>query len=241
MSSQHLKHPIDGPIKIVGVVLAGGQSRRMGGSDKFLQPVNGSNLLRGVLERFTPQLDTIIISSNSPPAAIHAALDRVPEFQAIPIISDIIPDFAGPLAGVHSAMKWSHDNNRSGATHVISVAADTPFFPLNYVETMVGFAQSQVPASIILAQSHGRYHPIFGLWPIVLHQDLEDALLNGVRKIRAWVNEHPNGSLNFQDEIVNGTQIDPFFNVNEPEDFKRYMELTSVKRYMELTSAQAGQ
>ena len=157
-----MPHSANGPISVVGVVLAGGQSRRMGGSDKFLQPVNGSNLLQAVLKRFAPQLDTIVISSNSPPSAIRAAFDPANGFKQIPIISDCIPDFAGPLAGVHSAMKWVQDN-KAETTHLISVAADTPFFPINFVAAMRAFAQKQAANSIILAQSHERYHPIFGL------------------------------------------------------------------------------
>ena len=228
MSIQHVSPSASGPINIVGVVLAGGQSRRMGGSDKFLQPVNGSNLLQAVLKRFVPQLDTIIISSNSPPCAIRAALDPGHAYQEIPIVSDHIGDFAGPLAGVHRAMTWAQDNSPE-ATHIVSVAADTPFFPLNFVEAMAVFSQSQAADRIILAQSHERYHPIFGLWPVGLQQSLEDALFNGVRKIRAWANAHSHASLSFEDEMVNGVQIDPFFNVNEQGDFERYKLLTRSK------------
>ncbi len=220
----HLSTLSNGLIDVVGVVLAGGQSRRMGGGDKFLQPVHGSNLLQAVLKRLSPQLDTIIISSNSPAQTIHAALKAGKQFNEIPIVSDLISDFAGPLAGVHSAMKWAQEN-RPETTHLLTVAADTPFFPLDFVSRMVGFAQSQEASSIILAQSHGRYHPIFGLWPVDLQESLEGALFKGLRKIRAWTNEHPNASLNFDDEIINGKQVDPFFNINEPEDFKRYRQL----------------
>jgi len=219
-----LSAPSHNSITPLGVVLAGGKSRRMGGEDKFLKPINQTNLLTQVLKRLKPQLETIIISSNSPPQTIRENLPDTEALATIPIIADKIPDYAGPLAGLHSAMLWAKDN-APDTTHLISVAADTPFFPSNFAKTMMQHSETQAPNSIILAQSHGYYHPIFGLWPLHYQTILETALLTGVRKIRAWSEQHPNCALNFADETINGQRVDPFFNVNKPEDFEHYRQL----------------
>jgi len=219
-----LSKPSHSSITPLGVVLAGGQSRRMGGKDKFLKPHKGTNLLTQVLKCISPQLETIIISSNTPAKTIREHLPTAEAFSSIPIIADKIQDYAGPLAGLHSAMLWAKDKAPK-TTHLISVAADTPFFPSDFAKKMMQHNETQPAHSIILAQSHGYQHPIFGLWPLHHLENLETALLSGVRKIRAWSEQHPHCALNFDDETINGQTIDPFFNVNKPEDFEHFTQL----------------
>lgn len=207
---------------ITGVILAGGQSTRMGGGDKFLKEVAGKTILETVIEQFTPQCSTLIISANGD-------LNRLSAFK-LPIIKDTIKEQvgkeqAGPLAGVLAAMLWSKEN-QPHHTHILSVAADSPLFPINYSQQMINHANALDEEAIILAKSNGWHHPIFGLWPVSLANDLEIQLKAGVRKIRAWTNTHANSVVEFENQLINGEGIDPFFNINNPEDFELYEKLS---------------
>ena len=207
---------------ITGVILAGGQSTRMGGGDKFLKEIAGKSILETVIEQFTPQCSTLIISANGD-------LNRLSAFK-VPIIEDTIKEQAGkkqagPLAGVLGAMLWSKEN-QPHHTHILSVAADSPLFPGNYSQLMINHANALDEEAIILAKSNGWHHPIFGLWPVSLANDLEIQLKAGVRKIRAWTNTHANSVVEFENQLINGEEIDPFFNINNPEDFELYEKLS---------------
>ena len=207
---------------ITGVILAGGQSTRMGGGDKFLKEIAGKSILETVIEQFTPQCSTLIISANGD-------LNRLSAFK-LPIIEDTIKEQvgkeqAGPLAGVLAAMLWSKENQPQH-THILSVAADSPLFPGNYSQLMINHANALDEEAIILAKSNGWHHPIFGLWPVSLANDLEIQLKAGVRKIRAWTNTHANSVVEFENQLINGEEIDPFFNINNPEDFELYEKLS---------------
>lgn len=202
--------------KVIGVILAGGRSSRMGGGDKFLEPVGDTTMLSLVIKRLKPQLETLIISTNGDPA-------RLAEY-GLPAVTDPIEGYAGPLAGVLAAFNWAM-TNQPEASHILTVAADTPFFPSNYADCMIAKAGDLPKDSIILATSNGRYHPIFGLWPIALRDDLNQALQDGMRKIRAWTDSQSNGSLDFENTNISGETVDPFFNVNEPADLARCIKL----------------
>lgn len=201
---------------VTGVILAGGKSSRMGGGDKFLKSVNNKPILELIVDRFSKQCETIIISANGD-------LDRLKSYNK-PIVKDPLDNYAGPLAGILAAMQWSK-KNKPEHTHILSVAADTPLFPMDYVEKLITHAHEVHPQSIILAKSRGWHHPIFGLWPVSLQQDLEIQLNNGLRKIRAWTETHPNDSLEFDDITINNSQIDPFFNINDQSDFDKFIQI----------------
>lgn len=219
----------------IGVILAGGQSSRMGGGDKFLKPVHNTNMLYLVRDRFTTQIQTILLSANEP-------LERL-RFINLPIITD--PPIlsasqqkntnpgqpSGPLAGILAAMIWAekytNPSTNTKPTHIISIGADTPFFPNQYVSSLLTEANKHSPDTIILAKSHGRYHPIFGLWPVSLRADLQKKLNEGLRKIRAWTDSHNNAAIEYEDITFAGQKIDPFFNVNNPDDFTMLENLLS--------------
>jgi len=215
---------------ITGVILAGGQSTRMGGGDKFLKEVAGKTILSSVVENFDKQCSSLIISANGDPSRLNAYNK--------PIIQDPIitksnkepeDNLAGPLAGILGAMKWTI-GNKPNHTHILSVAADSPLFPDDFTQKMINHANSLNERAIILAKSGGWHHPIFGLWPIELASDLEAQLNAGVRKIRAWTNTHPNSAIEFEDLHFNGATIDPFFNINKPEDFETFKQLSEKKQ-----------
>ena len=226
------------PTQCLGVVLAGGQSKRMGKGEKFLKPLNTTsgptNLLSITSMRLNQQLPDIIVNTNTNKALIEEHL-RTPSAD-MPIISDMRPDFAGPLAGLEAAMHWA-ETHAPEKTHLISVAADSPYFPENYVTSLIE-AQSKtssprsapktsppapIDTQIILAQSDSHIHPVFGLWPITLHEDLTKALDQGIRKIRAWAERHPLKTHQFPQTKINGKDTDPFFNINTPEEWQSFI------------------
>ncbi|MEL6946096.1 MAG: molybdenum cofactor guanylyltransferase MobA [Pseudomonadota bacterium] len=193
---------------ISGIVLAGGQSRRMGGQDKSWLDLNGTPAVERALERLRPQVANIAINTNADPAPF--------ERFGVPILADTLPDYPGPLAGILTAMKWA--STQPGVTHVASVATDTPFFPTDFVQRLSAAAPDTV--SIVMAQSGPQgdvwTHPVFALWPVVLSDALERYLtVENERKIILFSQRHNQTNLHF------GQTPDPFFNINTPHDLAR--------------------
>ncbi|MEK9945166.1 MAG: molybdenum cofactor guanylyltransferase MobA [Alphaproteobacteria bacterium] len=188
---------------VVGVLLAGGQARRMGGGDKCLQSLGGVTLLERAIQRARPQVDTLILNANGD-VSRFAAFD-------VPVVADVIDGFAGPLAGVLTAMEWTAENAADHET-VVSFPTDAPFFPTDLVDTMLE-ARRLAGAALACAASKGRTHPVFGVWPVALRHELRDALEGGERKIDRWTEQYPIVTVEFA-----AVGVDPFFNANTPED-----------------------
>lgn len=200
--------------KLVGVILAGGLATRMGGGDKCLKELaDGVSLLDVAIDGLKGQVEAIALNANGNPSRFDAL--------GLPVLADGVEGYAGPLAGVLAALEWA---NTQDASHVISVAGDTPFFPDNLVEKLKSNAG---PEGLALAASYDENgklwrQPTFGLWPVSLKSDLRDALVtDGIRKIVIWTDAHRAGQAVF--DSVNG--VDPFFNVNTPEDLDRARQL----------------
>lgn len=192
--------------RVVGVLLAGGLARRMGGGDKPLMMLGGKPLIDHVIARAKSQVDRLILNANGNPARF-APYD-------LPVVPDSVAGFAGPLAGVLAGMEWTREN-RPECPLIATFAADTPFFPRDLVARLLGVLDAG--ADIACAQSGGRNHPVFGLWPTALANDLRASLVDdGVRKIDAWTAKYRIAPVMFADE-----PHDPFFNVNRPEDLAR--------------------
>ena len=191
-----------------GVLLAGGQSRRMGGGDKCLLELAGKPLLTHVIERLKPQTSALVLNANGD-------LERFAEFD-LPTIADPVEGFAGPLAGVLAGYTWAREH-APAARWIVTAATDTPFFPQNLVEKLLDATKGQYPA-IALASSNERMHPVFGLWPTALADDLLEALENGTRKVLDWTDRHITMSAEFPAAHIGGVTIDPFFNANKPDD-----------------------
>ena len=153
--------------QLVGVILAGGLSRRMGGGDKSMLALGGQSILNYVVDLAQAQVETLVLNANGD-------AERFASF-ALPVQADIVPDFAGPLAGVVSAMAWTKQN-RTNATHIITMAADTPFFPADYVARMLKQMQEK-EQRLACASYQGRTQPVFGLWPVDLFEDLYQAIV----------------------------------------------------------------
>ncbi|MEM9104398.1 MAG: molybdenum cofactor guanylyltransferase MobA [Pseudomonadota bacterium] len=195
--------------QIVGCVLAGGQSRRMGGQEKALLSLGGQPMLARVVERLRPQVGHLILNANGDP-------NRFASF-GLPVVADNITGFAGPLAGVEAGMRWALQNAK-GATHMVTAATDTPFFPENL---LAAFADAITgPDVIVMATSKGNRHPVFTLWPLHLHGDLFGWLQQtDTFKVMAWVQRHNLSLLDFPPFERAGQTVDPFFNANTPEEF----------------------
>lgn len=201
--------------QVAGVILAGGLSRRMGGGDKGLRELAGKPLLGHVLERLSAQAAPIAINANGDPS-------RLATF-GLPIIPDATGDFAGPLAGVLAGLRWAEDAAPS-ARFIVSAACDTPFFPKDLGAKFLAAAGEVYPA-IVLATSAGQIHPVFGLWPIALADDLAASLASGTRKVLHWTDRHPHFAVEFEEQRIGGRMVDPFFNANTPEELAEAQSL----------------
>jgi molybdenum cofactor guanylyltransferase len=192
---------------IIGVLLAGGQSRRMGGVDKVLQTLGGRPLLAHAVDRLQPQVSALILNANGDET-------RLASF-GLPVVPDRIGGFAGPLAGIHAGLVWVKAN-RPGIDHVVTVAADTPFFPTNLVARFLAAKKDQT--TLLVACSEGGMHPVFGLWPVAMAPLLEESLKRGERTASAFVEGQRAIEVFFPKAEIAGRLIDPFFNINRPED-----------------------
>jgi molybdopterin-guanine dinucleotide biosynthesis protein A len=193
---------------VIGVLLAGGLSRRMGGGDKCLRDLAGKPMLQHVIDRFGPQVGELLINANGDPA-------RFASF-GLPVVADMISGYPGPLAGVLSGMRWAMRSERE-VRWVATVSTDVPFLPLDLVSRLL-MAINDRPEAIALASSNDEAHPVIGLWPVALADDLAAALGAGVRKVLQWTDRHGTVLVDFPFLRFHGRLIDPFFNANTPEE-----------------------
>ena len=213
------------PSTITGVLLAGGQSRRMFAAsgqrgDKGLLDIAGSPMLAHVIERFAPQVGAMVINANGDPG-------RFAEFR-LPVCADTVTGHAGPLAGVLAGMRWSAAHAPQ-STHIATVSTDAPFLPPGLVTQLAG-ALSGTGVKIALARSGGELHPVIGLWPVTLAGDLESALYAGVRKVLAWTDQHGTVAVDFDFLTLGGRSVDPFFNANTPGELDEARALLASAR-----------
>jgi molybdopterin-guanine dinucleotide biosynthesis protein A len=195
----------------LGVLLAGGLARRMGGGDKPLRTIAGRTILERVVARFAPQCEGLMLNANGDPARFAAL--------GLPVVPDSVPDFAGPLAGILAGLEWAAQH-RPDIAYVASVAADTPFLPRDYVSRLHA-ARQAAGTPLACAESGGRTHPVNGLWPVALKDDLRHALVvEDMRKIDRWTARH---GVAYAAWAVD--PYDPFFNANAPEDLAAAEEI----------------
>lgn len=197
-------------MQVAGIILAGGQSRRMQGRDKALMTFGDGRLIDTIHRRLSRQVQTIALNSNSD-GAQFSGLD-------VPVIPDDIGGFAGPLAGILAAMEWAAARPAL-FSHIVTVATDTPYFPDDLVETLRQ-SIAAAPEHIGVAASGGRLHPVFGIWPVSLRGNLRDWLNDERnRRVVSWIETHPHEIADFPMVMTqSGLPFDPFFNINTPED-----------------------
>jgi molybdenum cofactor guanylyltransferase len=196
-------------VNIVGLLLAGGLSRRMGGGDKALRLLGGRPLLERVIERLRPQTAALVLNANGDPMRFAC--------YGLPVVADSIPDFAGPLAGILAGLDWTAAH-RSDCPVVASVATDAPFLPKDLVGRLAQ-GMGAAGAELACAASGGQSHPVIGLWPVRLRDELRRALLEeGIRKVDVWTARYRLAIVPFPEPVPG---LDPFFNANRPEDLDR--------------------
>ncbi|MEI8393922.1 MAG: molybdenum cofactor guanylyltransferase MobA [Rhodospirillaceae bacterium] len=191
------------PEIVAGVILAGGRSRRMGGDNKALLEIGGQNLLARTVAAARPQVGALVLSANSEQVAAAC-----PD---LPAVADSVPDFAGPLAGILAGFEWAGEHV-PGCRLLAGFAVDAPLFPPDLVARLA--AALDQGAEMACAVSGGRRHPVFGLWPVALAGELRRAVVEqGVRRIEAWTGRYRTAMVEWP-----VTPLDPFHNVNTPED-----------------------
>jgi molybdopterin-guanine dinucleotide biosynthesis protein A len=201
------------PPPTFGLVLAGGLARRMGGGDKVRIKIGRSTILDRVLATLSGQCVDIIINANGDPARFADT--------GCTVVPDNVPGFAGPLAGILAGLDWLSAQN-NGVEWMMSVPGDCPFLPDDLVERLHE-ARRTMGAGVPLAcaRSGEWRHPVVGLWPVALRGALRKALVDeDLRKIEVFTARHGIAIAEWPDRPV-----DPFFNVNTPEDIKRAEEV----------------
>ena len=198
----------------LGVLLAGGLARRMGGGDKPMRTIGGRTILERVIARLSPQCDGLILNANGDPA-------RFASF-GLQVIADDVPNFPGPLAGILAALDWTA-TNRPDIEWVLSAAGDCPFLPRDLVARLHE-ARARENAQLAVAASGGQSHPVIGLWYVALRDELRHALVvEDIRKIDRWTARYPLATVNWPTE-----PLDPFFNANTVEDIAEAERLAAL-------------
>jgi molybdopterin-guanine dinucleotide biosynthesis protein A len=191
--------------RIAGVLLAGGQARRMGGGDKCLRTLGGETLLARAIRRLTGQVGPMVLNANGDPGRFAGC--------GLPVVADPVEGFAGPLAGVLAGLDWAA--GQAGIEWIVTVPTDAPAFPEDLVARLTA-ALDDAGAEIACASSGGRHHPVFGLWPVSLRGALREALIGrDVRKVDVFTADYRLAVADWPVE-----PLDPFLNVNRPDELE---------------------
>ena len=190
---------------ILGAILAGGQSKRMG-KDKLFLKLNNKVLIEYTIDKVKKYLEQVIIITNQNNEFFHK--------NNLVTVKDCIDGQLGPLVGILSAMKWAKDQSNK-YSWVATFPCDTPFFPESVIKNFIKEAEKK-ESLILSASSHGRKHNIFGLWSLDLYDKLENDLVNKkIRKVQDWTEKNKIKNLEFKFK-----DYDPFFNINTLDDLE---------------------
>lgn len=196
---------------IVGIILAGGEASRMGGGDKGMLALEETSLLETVIARLSPQVDRLALNANGDPKRFASL--------GLDVVADPLPERVGPLGGILAGLQWARQNAPE-ASHIVTAAADTPFFPDDLVDRLAKAGGSA--ETVALACSGDRLHPVFGLWPVSIADDLARHIAEGgSRRVAAY-------ACDIQKAVIvdfpQSPEGDPFFNVNTPDDLEQARE-----------------
>ncbi|NUR12241.1 MAG: molybdenum cofactor guanylyltransferase MobA [Bradyrhizobium sp.] len=198
----------------LGVLLAGGLARRMGGGDKPMRTIGGRTILDRVIARLTPQCSELILNANGDPARFAS--------YGLQVVPDDVPGFPGPLAGILAALDWTA-TKRPEVEWVLSAAGDCPFLPRDLVARLHE-ARARENAQLAVAASGDQSHPVIGLWRVALRDELRHALVvEDLRKIDRWTARYPLARVTWPAE-----PLDPFFNANTVEDIAEAERLAAL-------------
>lgn len=189
---------------IAGLLLAGGLARRMGGGDKGLKMLGGVPILDRIIDRVRPQVGPLALNANGDAGRFSG--------YGLPVLPDVVDGFAGPLAGVLTGLEWARVA-APGCRYVATFPTDAPFLPEDLVARLLA-AMERDGSDMACAASGGRHHPVVGLWPVSLAEDLRHAMVEeDIRKVDRWTARHKLTVVDFET-----TPYDPFFNANRPDD-----------------------
>jgi molybdopterin-guanine dinucleotide biosynthesis protein A len=188
--------------------------------DKGLLTLGADTMVGHVIAAIRPQVSAIVLNANGDPARFASL--------GLPVVPDPIDGFVGPLAGVLAGMRWTQQMHPA-ATHTVSVSSDAPFLPSNLVAKLIA-ATTDAQTKIAIARSSGELHPVIGLWPVALADDLEAELKAGVRKVLRWTDKHGTVPVDFPFMVRSGRSIDPFFNANTPEELDEARKILAEPR-----------
>jgi len=186
---------------VTGIVLAGGQGRRMGGVDKGLQALEGRPMVAWAIERLAPQVDTLVVNANQNLEAYRAF--------GYPVVSDAVGGFAGPLAGLHAGLQATH------TALAVTVPCDSPFLPTDLVARLRAALDAQ-DADLAVAKTGSQPQPVFSLVRRRVLPHLERFLQSGGRKIDAWYASLAVVEVSFDD------QAEAFSNINTRDELARF-------------------
>ncbi|WP_284177821.1 molybdenum cofactor guanylyltransferase MobA [Rhabdaerophilum sp. SD176] len=184
------------------VILAGGRATRMGGGDKPLKRLGDRAILDRVIDRLAAPAGRLVLNANADPGRFAS--------YSLPVVSDALPDYPGPLAGILAGLDWAV--GQDGVTDILSVPGDCPFIPKNLASRLLT-GRAGAGTAFACAASDGWTHPVIGLWPISCRDDLRDALVAGERKIDRFTGRYGCAAVEWPHE-----GYDPFFNVNTPDE-----------------------
>jgi molybdenum cofactor guanylyltransferase len=184
---------------VLGAIIAGGQSRRMGGVEKAFIPLDGVPLIERVLSRLMLQVDHLVISANGDPARFGKL--------KCPVIADLLPETGTPLAGLHAVLMHAVE---AGFDAVLSTPCDAPFLPLDLAAVLREAGRGRA----IIAASDDQSHYLTGYWPASLAPVLDDAIkVKGLRRVQDFKT-----LVNAFELVWPASLLDPFLNINTPED-----------------------
>jgi molybdopterin-guanine dinucleotide biosynthesis protein A len=202
------------PAHILGVILAGGQSRRFGGGDKGLADLGGRAVLSHVVERFRPQVGCLLLNVNGDP-------QRFAAFGLATIADERFPGL-GPLSGILAALDWAARQAPESAA-VATVSTDVPFLP----DDLVAQLDAARDDGAAIAMSGERRHPTIAIWPLSARDAVADALRNGRLSADGLAAKLNAVAVPFAMRDIAGQAVDPFFNVNAPDDLTNARALMS--------------
>jgi molybdenum cofactor guanylyltransferase len=205
--------------EVTGVVIAGGRSTRMEGREKALLDLGGEPMIGRVVARMRPQVQRLAINANGDPARFAPL--------GLPVVPDTIEDQPGPLAGLLAGLEWARRETPS-ARFLASIAADTPFLPDNLVMRLLAALEAE-RATCAIAASGGEWTPIVGVWSVALAEALGEALRHGMRAVHRFAAAQASAVVDFPPIHIAGESVNPFFNVNTPEEFERARALFSAE------------
>ena len=200
---------------ILGAILAGGKSKRMG-KDKLFLELNNKMLIEHTINKVEKYLKDIIIITNQKNEYFSK--------KNLKTVEDCIEGQLGPLVGILTAMKWAKENLKE-CSWVATFPCDTPFFPETIIKKFI--EKSKKKDSLLLcASSHGRKHNIFGLWSLDLYEKLKNDLINNkIRKVQDWTEKHKITNVEFDFK-----EYDPFFNINTLDDLENAKKIVKNEK-----------